>query len=253
MNASVRYFDVGGCHYAVRIAGVGRPLLALHSLTSDGEMWIRAFARTAIDGICAIAPDARGHGLSSATPDPDDYRAAVMMRDYRQILDRLGEQRVTLIGFSMGARVATMIASRYPERVAALGVYGPPPHSMSYAPAQFFVKIAQDIEQRGCDRALADLDRSQPDLARRLRAMPPASVAPALGGFHAAGFEPTTEELAAVRAPTIVLGIENDVHPIETARFYADRIAGAEFRSTRGADRERDVTTLLRDVLALSA
>lgn len=250
-TAEIEYFEINGCRCAVRLMGSGRPLLALHGLTSDGEGWTKIFARAQIEGVRLIAPDARGHGLSSVTTDPADYELTAHTRDLLELLARLGHERVTIVGFSMGARIGAHIASRFPRRVIALGLYAPPPHRLDFAPARVFVNVSRDINELGFDAAVARLKQVQPGLAQALGGMNRLSAAPAIGGFHAPGFEPSDEELRAIRCPAIVMGIEDDPHPLETARFYAERIPGAEYRQTRAADRDRDGAQLIRDLLAL--
>ncbi|MFD0502470.1 alpha/beta fold hydrolase [Streptomyces chiangmaiensis] len=63
------------------------------------------------------APDLRGHGLSDR---PGDYSLELMQSDVLHFLDRLGLDRVDLIGHSLGGVVAYLLASDRPQRVARL-------------------------------------------------------------------------------------------------------------------------------------
>ena len=66
-----------------------------------------------------IAYARRGHGLSDAPPDAS-YDAATLTEDFRQLVDHLGIQRMSVIGWSMGANEGTAFAGQYPERVDKL-------------------------------------------------------------------------------------------------------------------------------------
>jgi pimeloyl-ACP methyl ester carboxylesterase len=70
-----------------------------------------------------IAPDARGHGSSEKPHDPDRYGERRMARDLGALLDIISAPRVDLVGYSMGAVIALLLASE-DERVRRLVVGG---------------------------------------------------------------------------------------------------------------------------------
>jgi pimeloyl-ACP methyl ester carboxylesterase len=87
----------------------GRTMLAIHGLGANGDSWLPTIRLlNAVDRV--IAPDLRGHGLSSWTQD------GYWLRDYAddvvRLVKRLGLERIDLIGMSMGARVAMLLGSR---------------------------------------------------------------------------------------------------------------------------------------------
>ncbi|MFE5244739.1 MULTISPECIES: alpha/beta fold hydrolase [unclassified Streptomyces] len=57
------------------------------------------------------ALDARGHGDSDRPHDETYYGEALMARDVRLLIDRIGEERVHVAGYSMGAVVAVLAAA----------------------------------------------------------------------------------------------------------------------------------------------
>ncbi|MER6674094.1 alpha/beta hydrolase [Streptomyces sp. NPDC000983] len=67
--------------------------------------------------------DARGHGLSGKPHDPSRYGESLMARDVIALIDLLGEERVDLVGYSMGAVVALLTAAR-DRRIRRLVVGG---------------------------------------------------------------------------------------------------------------------------------
>jgi 2-succinyl-6-hydroxy-2,4-cyclohexadiene-1-carboxylate synthase len=99
--------------------GSAAPLVLLHGFMGSARTWqenLPAFT----DQYRVIAPDLLGHGLSAAPPDASRYSMACCIADLAAILDHYRLDRVHLLGYSMGGRVALSFAVAYPERVASL-------------------------------------------------------------------------------------------------------------------------------------
>lgn len=111
--------EVNGVHLNVETAGEGPPVVLLHGFTGSAATWA---AHT--DGFSAhhtvVAVDLLGHGLSDAPEDPRRYRLGFCIEDVLAVLDRLGIARASLLGYSMGGRVALAVAIAAPERLTAL-------------------------------------------------------------------------------------------------------------------------------------
>ena len=71
-----------------------------------------------------IALDLRGHGESTRSHDPADYDPSSMATDIVALLDHLGVARASLIGFSLGARLALTCALDHPGRFEHLVLGG---------------------------------------------------------------------------------------------------------------------------------
>ena len=63
--------------------------------------------------------DVRGRGDSDWAPDAD-YRMPAYVADFEGVVEALGLRRFTLIGTSMGGRIAMHYAGRHPERLERL-------------------------------------------------------------------------------------------------------------------------------------
>jgi pimeloyl-ACP methyl ester carboxylesterase len=97
-------------------AGAGPPVLLLHGLFgSSGNL--RGLAQALSARYRVIAADLRNHGRS---PHADSMSYAEMAGDLLELLDRLEIARATLIGHSMGGKVAMALSLAEPERVTAL-------------------------------------------------------------------------------------------------------------------------------------
>ena len=101
------------------LGGAGKPpLVVLHGLLGSSRNWLTTGGDLAAR-YHVLAPDLRNHG-KSPHGEPMDYET--MMADLLAWLDAQGLAKVTLMGHSMGGKVAMLLACRHPERVERLVV-----------------------------------------------------------------------------------------------------------------------------------
>lgn len=100
--------------------GPGEPVILLHGLESNCRHWGGLDLGLVREGYRVLALDQRGHG-SSAKP-PSGYRPADMAADVAALDGHAGLASVSLVGYSMGARVAYVTAALYPSLVRRLVV-----------------------------------------------------------------------------------------------------------------------------------
>ena len=99
------------------LGGAGQPpLVILHGMLGSSRNW-QTTGRDLTDRFHVRALDLRNHGESRAAAE---MTYAAMMDDVIGWLDYQGLTRVTLMGHSMGGKVAMLLACRHPERVAGL-------------------------------------------------------------------------------------------------------------------------------------
>lgn len=97
--------------------GAGRPpLVVMHGLLGSARNWAGTGKRLA-EHYHVLALDLPNHGASPAL-DPADYPS--MVRALLATLDGLGLERVTLMGHSLGGKVAMCSACWHPSRVERL-------------------------------------------------------------------------------------------------------------------------------------
>jgi pimeloyl-ACP methyl ester carboxylesterase len=119
----MQFFDHDGFDLAFIDRGDGEPVLLIHGFASSHSVnwvtpgWVKTLTEA---GYRAVAFDNRGHGASSKSYEPEDYRAQKMAGDAAALLDHLGIPRAHVMGYSMGARIAAFMALDYPDRVATL-------------------------------------------------------------------------------------------------------------------------------------
>lgn len=96
------------------------PLLILHGLFGTLDNWQTLARRWAEEaGLYVVSTDLRNHGRSFHAPE---HTYALMAQDVAQLLDHLAldPARLTVLGHSMGGKVAMTLALTQPERLAQL-------------------------------------------------------------------------------------------------------------------------------------
>ncbi len=109
MSAAVQLFHR-------ELGGMGPPLVLLHGLLGSSRNWQTA-GRELAARHRVFAVDLRNHG---ASPHAAEMTYEAMARDVIGWLDGQQLPRVTLLGHSMGGKVAMLLACRQPERVERL-------------------------------------------------------------------------------------------------------------------------------------
>lgn len=116
-----------GVHTAVAVAGgelavyrLGPPaplVLAIHGITANSQTWVPV-SRALRGRVGLAAVDLRGRGDSGGLPGPFGIEAHV--RDMIAVLDAHGLERALIVGHSLGAYIASALATAHPDRVAGL-------------------------------------------------------------------------------------------------------------------------------------
>lgn len=240
------------------VSGSGPTVVLLHGSNVDHRMWNRQVEVLERD-FRVVRYDLRGHGKSDLPEQP--FRAD---RDLLALLDELGEERVSLVGLSLGGQIAIDFALQNPERVqrmvlASPGVGGFRPAALP----PYFKDLIAALQERDYDRAnqallatplmevppeYRELVKSMVESNRRLWTVPPAfvqSVQPA-----------AISRLGELKMPILVLVGDSDVDYIrELAQQVAEQAPNARLEAIPGgrhllnlsspAEFERRVTRFL--------
>jgi pimeloyl-ACP methyl ester carboxylesterase len=98
-------------------SGHGPAVLFLHGLTNSRHSWVHLVNALQADHRI-LAPDLFGHGASAKLMG--DYSLGAHAATMRDLLNRLGIDRVTLVGHSFGGGIAMQFCYLFPERVERL-------------------------------------------------------------------------------------------------------------------------------------
>jgi 2-succinyl-6-hydroxy-2,4-cyclohexadiene-1-carboxylate synthase len=105
--------------YNVSILGEGEPVLFLHGFTSKGSSW-KTSVRPLVEKYKVILIDLLGHGDTSKPQDPSRYCIEHAADDTADLLQQLNISRASVVGYSMGGRLAIAFAARNPSMVEKL-------------------------------------------------------------------------------------------------------------------------------------
>ena len=165
-----------------RIAGLrwGEPgaakVLALHGWLDNAASFVPLLRH--LPGLDVVAIDQPGHGRSAHLPAGSDYSFVGAINAILDVADALGWERFALLGHSMGAGIASMIAAACPqriERLVAIEALG----ALAETPDRTVARMREAV---AANRALqAKRLRVFPDLDTAVRARTYASRVPGSG------------------------------------------------------------------------
>lgn len=98
----------------------GQPVLALHGWLDNAMSFARLAPR--LEGLRIVALDLAGHGHSGHRAPGAGYPLWDYALDVLWVAEQLGWQRFSLLGHSLGAIIATLLAAALPERVERLAL-----------------------------------------------------------------------------------------------------------------------------------
>jgi pimeloyl-ACP methyl ester carboxylesterase len=228
------YVDVAGMRLRIRDTGPrdAPAVILLHGFGSSLETW-DDWAALLSDRFRVIRYDLPGFGLTG--PDPTgDYTEARGVQVLAALMDRLGIAKASIIGNSMGGRLAWMFAALHPDRVARLVLVSPdgfasPGFEYNKKPNVPFVAkllpytLPTMMLRGSLVPAYADQATLTDDLVARYRDM---MLAPGVRGAIVARMEQNMMRdpaplLRTIRAPTLLVwGGKDGMIPFTNAQDY---------------------------------
>jgi 2-succinyl-6-hydroxy-2,4-cyclohexadiene-1-carboxylate synthase len=218
--------NVNGVTFNIARAGTGPPLVLLHGFTGSTTTWAEHVPDFSLE-FATVVVDLVGHGATSVPAEPERYRMEHAVADLTELLDRLNISRATLLGYSMGGRVALQFAVAQPATVAALVLESSSPGIAD--PAERAARVRSDealadfIEQEGI-AAFVNRWESLPLFASQTRlpaatrealhrqrlANDPVGLANSLRGLGQGAQPPLHDRLGEVEAPALLIVGEED-------------------------------------------
>ena len=100
-----------------RIEGEGKPLLIIHGFLGMSDNWKSLGSQYVSEGFQVHILDLRNHGRSFHS---DDFSYEIMAQDVLDYCHEHKLEKISIIGHSMGGKVAMLFATKYPEMVEKL-------------------------------------------------------------------------------------------------------------------------------------
>lgn len=114
---TLRHVQIHGHNVAYRLAGEGETILLIHGMAGSSRTWREVMPELA-EHYRVLAPDLLGHGASGKAAT--DYSLGAHASILRDLMDRLGIARATVVGQSLGGGVAMQFSYQYPDRCERL-------------------------------------------------------------------------------------------------------------------------------------
>ena len=111
-NESFEKLQVDGTQIAYRRIGHGRPLVVLNGFAATSEDWDPSFIDRLASSNQLILLDNRGIGRSTDNGQPFDI--AQLADDAARVIEILGIERTSLLGWSMGGFIAQTLPLQHP-------------------------------------------------------------------------------------------------------------------------------------------
>ncbi len=102
----------------------GKQVVLVHGWGIHAFLWRRTIPALIAAGHRVHALDLPGHGLSDRPLAPGSYCLPVMTAHLAALFEALRVDRATVVGQSMGGRIAVELARTQPQRVRALALFG---------------------------------------------------------------------------------------------------------------------------------
>ncbi len=233
------------------------PVLVLsNSLGTSIEMWDDQ-APVLGDRFRLLRYDTRGHGRSPAPPGP--YAIGDLGGDVIRLLDRLGIERASFCGLSVGGMTGMWLAAEAPERVerlvllctsALLGPKGVWDERIATATERGITTLVDGVIERWFTPAFCQENPGVVEkMATTLRETDPQGYAGCCAAIRDMDLR---DRLPSIEAPTLVVsGAEDPATPPEHGRLIRDAVPGARFEVVSGAahianvERPEEITQLI--------
>lgn len=247
-------------------AGRGRPLVYLHSATGEGAGLPLLEELTADFDVAA--PVFPAFGESEGITEIDDIEDAAF--HVLDVLERLGFEQSVVVGTSLGGWLAAEVATRWPERVAALALVSPAGLYVADAPVKeiFGREPGELAEDLFADQShpVAQMMHAVSDVVTSSAEIPFELIKPVLQSLAATArlaWNPylhnpkLSKRLYRITSPTLVVhGAEDRLIPRAHAEAYAAAIPNARLVDVEGAghlvplEKPQQLAALVRELAA---
>lgn len=251
---------VNGNRFNVEDKGTGIPFVWGHglmsSMASEGDRLLQFDRLASLSRI--IRYDARGHGLSEASRNPEDYQWDHLASDMLNIASELSIEKFVAGGASMGCATSLYAAVQAPERIEGLILVIPPTAWETRAEqASLYDNMANFVEAHEPEdvvtmqnslpqhwSSLSTPDEQVSTLSQMYQALPTV-----LRGAKFSNL-PDKERLKQLEMPALILCWTDDPgHPVSTAEELKHLLPNASLATASNLDEMSTWTERVEDFL----
>ena len=110
------FIAIDKIRYHIKIKGTGKPIICLHGFSENLGTW----ESIQLADYQMILIDLIGHGESEKPYSSQAYYWKVIIRDLNKLIRELAFKKYSLLGYSMGGRIALAYALAYPQEIYKL-------------------------------------------------------------------------------------------------------------------------------------
>ena len=200
----------------------GKPVILLHGGLGNSGNWGYQVPALIKAGYQVIVIDSRGHGRS--TRDAQPYSYELMASDILSVMDKLNIKKAGLIGWSDGACIALILASKFPDRAAGVFFFGCNMDPSGTKEFVFTPIIGRCLSRHKKDYAQLSATPDQFD-----------NFSDTVGLMQRTQPNYSVQDLENIHVPVTIVQSEFDEFiKLEHAKYLAQNIPGAEFIFLRG-------------------
>jgi pimeloyl-ACP methyl ester carboxylesterase len=159
-----QYPTINGIRYHYAETGSGPLVILLHGFPELWYSWRHQLAALAKAGYHAVAPDLRGFGESTVTPDVRDYSLLQHASDVKALIDHIGAKDAVVVGHDWGSNLMWILPMLYPETIKAAVSLSIPFYPEPRDPAEIRKKwssVFTNFEKKGVVEAEFEKDPGQ--------------------------------------------------------------------------------------------
>jgi pimeloyl-ACP methyl ester carboxylesterase len=121
-----RRIEFHGIKVSYRVTGTGKPIVLLHGYLETGEVW-DPLVTMLKERFRIITPDLPGHGDSEISGEV--HTMEFLAETVREVIRDAGEEKVILVGHSLGGYVTLAFVELFPEMLSGYVLFHSHPHA----------------------------------------------------------------------------------------------------------------------------
>lgn len=215
-------------------AGSGPAVILLHGSALSRVIWRGLGYVKSLPDFRTIRIDLRGHGRSGKPHEQDAYKMERFVEDVLAVMDAEGVATATVMGYSLGGRLAFALAEAAPDRISGLISLGGSPRKQEGQYERVFFDGYLDALKSGDIAAFADGTGVDPATRAAFVANDPLALAALFEytDLHDSGV--SDEALARMELPALLMAGTRDEPRFSEAREAAEAMPNATFVALEG-------------------